>query len=89
MNIYVGNLDFKVQEEDLTTLFAAYGEVESARIITDKYSGRSKGFGFVTMENDTEANDAIENLNGTDFKSRPLTVNQCPRHIMHIFPLSL
>jgi len=65
MNIYVGNLDFKVQEDDLTTLFAAYGEVESARIITDKYSGRSKGFGFVTMENDTEANDAIENLNGT------------------------
>ncbi len=76
MNIYVGNLDFKVQEDDLTTLFAAYGEVESSRIITDKYSGRSKGFGFVTMENDTEANDAIENLNGTDFKSRPLTVNE-------------
>ena len=76
MNIYVGNLDFKAQEDDLKTLFEEYGEVESVRIITDKYSGRSKGFGFVTMENDTEANDAIENLNGTEFKSRPLTVNE-------------
>ena len=76
MNIYVGNLDFKVQEDDLKSLFEEYGEVEDARIITDKYSGRSKGFGFITMENDTEANDAIENLNGTDYKSRPLTVNE-------------
>ncbi|MCK4569777.1 MAG: RNA-binding protein [Bacteroidales bacterium] len=76
MNIYVGNLDFKVQENDLKTLFEEYGEVESTRIITDKYSGRSKGFGFVTMENDTEANDAIENLNGTEFKDRALTVNE-------------
>ena len=76
MNIYVGNLDFKTQEDDLKTLFGEYGEVESVRIITDKYSGRSKGFGFVTMENDTEANDAIENLNGTEFKDRDLTVNE-------------
>lgn len=76
MNIYVGNLDFKTQEDDLKTLFEEYGEVESVRIITDKYSGRSKGFGFVTMENDTEANDAIENLNGTEFKDRDLTVNE-------------
>ncbi len=76
MNIYVGNLDFKVQENDLKELFENYGAVESARIITDKYSGRSKGFGFVTMEDDAEANEAIENLNGTDFKNRDLTVNE-------------
>jgi RNA recognition motif-containing protein len=76
MNIYVGNLDFKVQENDLEELFGEYGEVESARIITDKYSGRSKGFGFVTMEDDNEARTAIENLDGKQLKSRALTVNE-------------
>ena len=55
MNIYVGNLNFKVSENDLAELFQEYGSVSSASVITDKFSGRSKGFGFVTMENDEEA----------------------------------
>jgi len=76
MNIYVGNLDFKVTENDLEELFGEFGQVESARVITDKYNGRSKGFGFVTMEDDNEAKEAIEALNGKDLKSRPLTVNE-------------
>jgi RNA recognition motif-containing protein len=76
MNIYVGNLDFKVSENELTELFSEFGQVESSRIITDKYSGRSKGFGFVIMEDDNEAKEAIEALNGKDLKSRPLTVNE-------------
>lgn len=76
MNIYVGNLDFKLSEQELIDLFSEFGEVESARIITDKYSGRSKGFGFVTMEDSAEANEAIEALNGREVNSRPLTVNE-------------
>ena len=76
MNIYVGNLDFKVSESDLEELFQGYGTVDSANLITDKYSGRSKGFGFVTMENADEANKAITELNGTSFKDRDLTVNE-------------
>ncbi|MEE4256749.1 MAG: RNA-binding protein [Bacteroidales bacterium] len=76
MNIYVGNLDFKVTEQDLNELFNEFGQVESARLITDKYSGRSKGFGFVVMEDDSEANEAIEALNGKDFKGRDMTVNE-------------
>ncbi len=76
MNIYVGNLDFKVNENDLEEAFEAYGTVESAKVITDKYSGRSKGFGFVTMENSDEANKAIEELNGTTLKSREIVVNE-------------
>ncbi|OQX81887.1 MAG: RNA-binding protein [Bacteroidetes bacterium 4484_276] len=76
MNIYVGNLDFKVNENDLEEAFEAYGTVDSAKVITDKYSGRSKGFGFVTMENSDEANKAIEGLNGTALKSREIVVNE-------------
>jgi len=76
MNIYVGNLDYKVKENDLEELFGEYGSVESARIITDKYSGRSKGFGFVVMEDDQEARTAIENLNGKQLGNRPITVNE-------------
>ena len=76
MNIYVGNLDFKVTENDLSEIFSEYGQVESARIITDKYSGRSKGFGFVTMENDDEGNAAIEAINGKEIKDRAVTVNE-------------
>ena len=76
MNIYVGNLDFKVTEQDLNELFNDYGQVESARLITDKYSGRSKGFGFVEMADNNEANAAIEALNGKDFKGRSMTVNE-------------
>ncbi|MEN8156692.1 MAG: RNA-binding protein [Bacteroidota bacterium] len=76
MNIYVGNLNFKVTENDLEALFGEYGAVSSVNVITDKYSGRSKGFGFVTMESDDEANKAIEGLNGTDHQGRDITVNQ-------------
>ncbi len=76
MNIYVGNLDYKVTEEDLNDLFSEFGEVESARIITDKYNGRSKGFGFVIMEDNTEAKSAIDGLNGKSVNDRELTVNE-------------
>ncbi|MBN1118579.1 MAG: RNA-binding protein [Bacteroidales bacterium] len=76
MNIYVGNLDFKVDEGDLQGVFEEYGNVSEARIITDKFSGRSKGFGFVVMENDNEANTAIEELNGATLENRQLTVNE-------------
>jgi RNA recognition motif-containing protein len=76
MNIYVGNLHFNVSEDELRKAFEEYGEVASVKIITDKYSGRSKGFGFVEMLNDKEANDAIENLNGTEIKGRSVNVNQ-------------
>ncbi len=76
MNIYVGNLDYKVTEEDLNDLFSEFGEVESARIITDKYNGRSKGFGFVIMEDNTEAKSAIDGLNGKTVNDRELSVNE-------------
>lgn len=76
MNIYVGNLDFKVNEDDLQKVFEEYGTVNSAKIIVDKFSGRSKGFGFVEMENDKEANEAIKGLNGTELESREIVVNE-------------
>ena len=76
MNIYVGNLDYKVSESDLESLFSEYGTVSSVKIISDKYNGRSKGFGFVEMENDDEAKKAISGLNGSSLKSRDLTVNE-------------
>jgi RNA recognition motif-containing protein len=76
MNIYVGNLHFNVNEDELRKAFEEYGEVSSVKIITDKYSGRSKGFGFVEMLNDKEAKDAIDNLNGTEIKGRSVNVNQ-------------
>jgi RNA recognition motif-containing protein len=76
MNIYVGNLHFNVSEDELRKAFEEYGEVASVKIITDKYSGRSKGFGFVEMLNDNEAKNAIENLNGTEIKGRAVNVNQ-------------
>ncbi len=76
MNIYVGNLDFKVNENDLEGLFTEFGSITSAKIIMDKYSGRSKGFGFVEMENTEEGEKAINELNGTTFKSREMVVNE-------------
>ena len=76
MNIYVGNLDFKVNDQDLEELFNDYGTVSSAKIIVDKFNGRSKGFGFVEMANDEEANKAISELNGTTFSNRDLVVNE-------------
>jgi RNA recognition motif-containing protein len=74
--LYVGNLSFETKEEDLTTLFQQAGTVESARIITDRYSGRSRGFGFVEMGSSQEAAKAIELFNGHSLNERNLTVNE-------------
>jgi RNA recognition motif-containing protein len=76
MNIYVGNLDFKVDEKDLGDMFSEYGTISSAKVIMDKFNGRSKGFGFVEMENEDEANKAIQELNGATFENRKITVNE-------------
>lgn len=74
--LYVGNLPFSATEESLTEAFSQHGNVESARIITDRESGRSKGFGFVEMSADSEAEAAINKLHGTDFGGRALTVTE-------------
>ncbi len=74
--LYVGNLAYGVSSADLQTMFAAYGTVASAQVIEDRESGRSKGFGFVEMSNDEEAQAAIRALNGQDHGGRPLTVNE-------------
>ncbi len=74
--LYVGNLPYTVSEQDLIDKFAAIGTVESATLITDRDSGRSKGFGFVEMATDAEAEKAIEEVNGTDYDGRPVTVNE-------------
>ena len=76
MNIYVGNIAWGVSEDELEALFAQYGEVNSARIITDRDSGRSKGFGFVEIASADSGNSAIQALNGNDFGVRDLRVNQ-------------
>ena len=76
MNIYVGNLSYDASEDELKKDFEAFGTVESVKIITDRYSGRSKGFGFVEMSNDDEARAAIEGMNGKDSMGRPLRVNE-------------
>ena len=76
MNIYVGNLSYEVTEEDLSKAFAEFGEVVSAKVIKDGYSGRSKGFGFVEMSNNSEAEAAINGLNGSEIKGRAVKVNQ-------------
>ena len=76
MNIYVGNLSFDETEGSLETAFAAHGEVTSARIITDRETGRSRGFGFVEMSDQTQAQAAIAALNGTNLNGRDLTVNE-------------
>lgn len=76
MNIYVGNLNFKISEDDLKGIFEEFGAVSSVKIITDKYSGRSKGFGFVEMENADEAKAAIDGLNGKEVETRVIVVNE-------------
>jgi RNA recognition motif-containing protein len=76
MNIYVGNLSFDITQDELEQAFAAHGEVESASVIEDKYTGRSRGFGFVEMPKSDEARAAIEQMNGTDLKGRQLNVNE-------------
>ncbi len=76
MNVYVGNLSYDLSEEDLKTAFEEYGEVTSAKIISDRYSGRSKGFGVVEMSSDDEAKAAIEGLAGKELAGRAIVVNE-------------
>ena len=76
MDIYVGNLSYDATEEDLKKMFEEFGEIESVKIVTDRYSGRSKGFGFVGMPNDEEGKAAIEALNGKDMMGREIKVNE-------------
>ena len=76
MNIYVGNLSWGLKEQDLADLFAPYGEVASAKIVMDKFTNRSKGFGFVDMPNDEQAQAAIAQLNGSEVDGRNLVVNE-------------
>ncbi len=75
-NIYVGNLVWEATADDLLNLFQQYGTVARAQVMTDRETGRSRGFGFVEMDNDEEAQRAIDGLNGTPLKGRPLTVNE-------------
>jgi RNA recognition motif-containing protein len=75
MNIYVGNLDYRVDEKDLGDVFSEYGIVSSAKVVMDRINGRSKGFGFVEMENQDEAKKAIQELDGATFENRKIMVN--------------
>ncbi len=75
MNIFVSNLNFKVKSEDLKTLFSTYGEVVSSKVITDKFSGKSRGFGFVEMKNDDDGQKAIDDLNQKEFEGRNISVS--------------
>jgi RNA recognition motif-containing protein len=76
MNIYVGNLSWNLKDQDLSNLFASHGEVVSAKIVLDKFTNRSKGFGFVEMANDDQAQAAIAALNGTEVDGRNIVVNE-------------
>lgn len=76
MNIYVGNLPFSITDADLRETFSRFGEVSQVNLISDKFTGESKGFGFVEMANNSQADAAIKGLNGTDLKGRNITVNQ-------------
>jgi len=76
MNIYVGNISYGISEEELKDLFSSFGEVVSVKIITDRETGRSRGFAFVEMTNDDEAKKAIEALHGSENNGRTLTVNE-------------
>jgi len=75
MNLYVGNLSYQITEDELREAFAAYGEVASATLIKDKLTGQPRGFGFVEMPNEAEAQKAIQELNGKEIKGRALSVN--------------
>ena len=76
MNIYVGNLPFRTTDSDLEALFSSHGQVDSAAVIMDRETGRSRGFGFVEMANDDEARKAIEELDGSSYGGRDLRVNE-------------
>jgi RNA recognition motif-containing protein len=75
MNMYVSNLSFHTSDDDLKNLFGAYGAVSSAKVITDRETGRSRGFGFVEMGSDAEAKEAIKNLNNKEIEGRPISVS--------------
>ena len=76
MNIYVGNLPYSIDRDQLREIFAQYGEVRAARIVTERETGKSKGYGFVDMDNNEEANAAIAALNGTDIGGRKVIINE-------------
>lgn len=76
MKIFVGNLSFRATDNDLQDLFSQYGQVTSAKVLTDKMSGRSRGFGFVEMQDNGQAEEAISKLNGSNFMDRAITVNE-------------
>lgn len=76
MNIYVGSLSYEVTDNDLREAFEAFGQVESANVIKDKFTGRSRGFGFVEMPDEAEARSAIASLGGTSLKGRDISVNE-------------
>lgn len=76
MNIYVGNLPYSVRDQDLMTLFSQYGSVSSAKVVIDRETDRSKGFGFVEMPSNDEGSDAVNKLNGSEFAGRALRVNE-------------
>ena len=76
MQIYVGNISYSTTEESLKNLFSQYGEVESVKIITDRETGRAKGFGFITMNDDAAAQNAIDELNEKEFDGRTLRINE-------------
>lgn len=76
MQIYVGNMNYRTTAEDINKLFSQYGEVESVKLVSDRETGRAKGFGFVTMNNDSDAKEAIEALNDKEFDGRTLRINE-------------
>ncbi len=76
MNIYVANINFRAKEDQLKDLFGQYGEVSSVKIVTDRETGRSRGFGFIEMPNDGEGKQAIAQLNGVSFQDRNIVVNE-------------
>lgn len=76
MNIFVGNLNYEFRDNDLEQLFAPFGEISSVKVITDKFTGRSKGFGFVEMPKDDQASKAIDSLDGKEIRGRNIKVNK-------------
>ena len=76
MNIYVGNLPYSIDRDQLREIFAQFGEVRAARVVIDRESGKSKGYGFVDMDNDADANEAIAKLNGTEIGGRKAVINE-------------
>jgi RNA recognition motif-containing protein len=76
MNIYVSNLSYEIKDDDLRQIFEEFGEVSSAKVINDRYNGKSRGFGFVEMNNDAEAEKAIEQLNNEEFLGKAIAVSK-------------